>query len=66
MADYQELWANGYRDGWNEQSTRTPPQPAIPPMPTIPTGTLDPEDWVYAEGRKRGVIDRMKVQAGLG
>lgn len=66
MTDYQEQWANGYRDGWREQSTMTPPEPTIPPVPTIPAGVSDPADWAYREGKKRGVIDRMQVQAGNG
>jgi len=64
MSDYQDQWAKGYRDGWREQSTMTPPEPTIPTVPTIPADVVNREDWAYQEGKKRGAIDRMKVLAG--
>jgi len=66
MTNYQQQWADGYRDGWRAQSTMTPPEPTIPPVPAIPSGVLDPAQWAYDEGKKRGELDRMKVQAGMG
>lgn len=65
MTDIQDLWQKGYREGWTEQGVLPTSEPSVPPLPSIPSNVSDAEEWAYGEGKKRGVLDRLKSQAGL-
>lgn len=65
MTKLQDKWKRGYLDGWAKQAVLPGPQPTIPPVPAIPSGIQDPEQWAYETGKSRGVIDRMESQAGI-
>ena len=65
MTDIQNQWHKGYKDGWAEQGALPTSEPTIPPVPNIPVDVLDTTQWAYTEGRSRGVLDRMRSQAGL-
>lgn len=64
MSNIQDRWREGYLDGWAEQGVLPTTEPTIPPLPNVPSGIADPDKWAYEEGRKRGVTDRAKSQAG--
>lgn len=65
MADIQEQWRKGYLEGWVEQGVLPTSEPSIPPLPSIPSGISDPNSWAYGEGKRRGMLDRLKHQAGI-
>ena len=66
MAEIQEQWRKGYLDGWAEQGVLPTSEPSIPPLPSTPSNVSDLDRWAYDTGKSRGVIDRLKSQAGLG
>jgi hypothetical protein len=65
MTQLDEQWNMGYRDGWDEQGALPTSEPSVPPMPPIPPDVTDAEKWAYGAGRSRGMLDRVKKQAGL-
>jgi len=65
MTEIQNQWREGYEDGWAEQGAFPTSEPTIPPVPSIPAGVLNKNQWAYDEGKSRGRLDRMKSQAGL-
>ena len=65
MTDIQNQWRKGYLDGWAAQGVLPTSEPTIPPLPSTPSGASDSEKWAYDEGKSRGVLDRLKSQAGL-
>lgn len=65
MSQLQEQWEMGYRDGWSEQGVSPTSDPTIPPAPDVPPEVSDPDSWMYASGKSRGTLDRMKKQAGI-
>jgi len=65
MSDIQEQWRKGYLDGWAEQGVLPTSEPSIPPLPTIPSDVSDLHNWAYGAGKERGMLDRLKSQAGI-
>ncbi len=65
MTEVQAQWRKGYLDGWAEQGVLPTSTPTIPPLPSIPSGILDIEEWAYITAKSRGMIDRAKSQAGI-
>lgn len=65
MDDIQDQWRKGYLKGWEEQGVFSTSAPTIPPRPSTPADVTDAGTWAYNEGKSRGMIDRLKSQAGL-
>ena len=65
MTDIQNQWRKGYLDGWAKQGVLPTSEPTIPSLPSIPSGVSESEKWAYDTGKSRGVLDRLKSQAGL-
>jgi hypothetical protein len=65
MTNIQDQWRKGYLEGWAKQGVHPTSEPTIPPLPSIPSDVSDDEKWAYDAGKHRGVLDRIKSQAGL-
>ena len=65
MTNIQDQWHKGYLDGWAEQGVFPTSDPTVPPLHSIPPGISDSGQWAYDTARSRGMLDRLKSQAGL-
>lgn len=65
--EIQHCWANGFLEGWREQSiSGNPPNPTIPAFPGgIPSGHQDECKYAFELGLEHGRLARMRVHAGM-
>lgn len=62
--DANEAWARGYREGYKSARIGNH-NPSIPTRPGGHPPGVDPKDYYYEEGRKRGLNDGFHANTGI-